>query len=95
MVEPKRENFTTLVRQRQAGILPEEQKNRPLLEKGTRFRLVKESGKTGAVNIACKIPLSIFLILFFTECGQESVTLNTPVVHLSRNRNKRQPPSLQ
>ncbi|KAM9446486.1 coiled-coil domain-containing protein 180-like [Clarias gariepinus] len=36
VVEPKRENFTTLVRQRQAGILPEEQKKRPLLEKGTR-----------------------------------------------------------
>ncbi|KAM9446078.1 coiled-coil domain-containing protein 180-like [Clarias gariepinus] len=37
VVEPKQQNFTTLVRQMQAAILPEEQKKRPLLlEKGRR-----------------------------------------------------------
>ncbi|KAF5896750.1 coiled-coil domain-containing protein, partial [Clarias magur] len=36
VVEPKRENLTTLVRQTQVGLLPEEHKTRPLLEKGRR-----------------------------------------------------------
>ncbi|KAF5896748.1 coiled-coil domain-containing protein, partial [Clarias magur] len=64
VVEPKQENFTKLVRQKQTGILPEEHKTRPLLEKGT-------SVWPGVGYIEYTVSLSV------TQQKQETATITT------------------